>query len=235
MILLDSNHTEEHVLKELEIFSKRYFKNEQSYERALINQLYGNFYAVQGMYDQAIEKYEAALVFRKIPFVTSLAVRKNLAQCYFQLSNYKKTIDVLEAYLDVAKKRGQLYSPRDLIMLGISYYQEGNYLKSYENIIAEPAGAMSSAALRHYRHKILNKNKCKIAIKKANKIMKKMEMLSETIILLNWQQFCFLLLILIIKKETLSAHQPSTRYQKRLICSLIVILQILKHRLTTLH
>ena len=120
--------------RELEIFSKRYFKNEQSYERALINQLYGNFYAVQGMYDQAIKKYEAALIFRKIPFVTSLAVRKNLAQCYFQLSNYKKTIDVLEAYLDVAKKRGQLYSPRDLIMLGISYYQEGNYLKSYENI-----------------------------------------------------------------------------------------------------
>ena len=31
-------------------------------------------------------------------------------------------------------------------------------LKSYENIIAEPAGAMSSAALRHYRHKIINKN-----------------------------------------------------------------------------
>ena len=50
------------------------------------------------------------------------------------MANYKKTIDVLEAYLDVAKKRGQLYSPRDLIMLGISYYQEGNYLKSYENI-----------------------------------------------------------------------------------------------------
>tara|TARA_B100001109_G_scaffold139213_1_gene113217 strand:- start:41 stop:1048 length:1008 start_codon:yes stop_codon:yes gene_type:complete len=31
-------------------------------------------------------------------------------------------------------------------------------LKSYENITAEPAGAMSSAALRHYRHKIINKN-----------------------------------------------------------------------------
>ena len=31
-------------------------------------------------------------------------------------------------------------------------------LKSYENITAEPAGAMSRAALRHYRHKIINKN-----------------------------------------------------------------------------
>ena len=38
----------------------------------------------------------------------------------------------------------------------------GNFMEdtevSSENIITEPAGAMSSAALRHYRHKIINKN-----------------------------------------------------------------------------
>ena len=70
----------ENAERELQIFSKRYFLNEQSYERALINQLYGNFYAVQGKYDEAIDKYEASLRFKKMPFVTGLAVKKNLAE-----------------------------------------------------------------------------------------------------------------------------------------------------------
>jgi len=124
----------ENAERELQIFSKRYFLNEQSYERALINQLYGNFYAVQGKYDEAIDKYEASLRFKKMPFVTGLAVKKNLAQCYFQLSNYKDTIRVLEAYIAEAEKRGQLYGPRDLIMLGISYYQNDELEKAYTNI-----------------------------------------------------------------------------------------------------
>ena len=69
-----------------------------------------------------------------MPFVTGLAVKKNLAQCYFQLSNYKDTIRVLEAYIAEAEKRGQLYGPRDLIMLGISYYQNDELEKAYTNI-----------------------------------------------------------------------------------------------------
>ena len=48
----------ENAERELEIFARRYFLNEQSYERALINQLYGNFYAIQGDYTNAITWYE---------------------------------------------------------------------------------------------------------------------------------------------------------------------------------
>ncbi len=124
----------ENAERELEIFARRYFLNEQSYERALINQLYGNFYAIQGDYNNAIAWYEKSLKFRKMPFITGLQVRKNLAQCYFQSANYQETIRVLEEYIAVAKKRGQLYAPIDLIMLGISYYQTNEFLKSYENI-----------------------------------------------------------------------------------------------------
>ena len=120
--------------KELDIFSRRYFKNEQSYERALINQLYGNYYAVQGLYEPAIEKYELSLKFRNMPLVTALSVRKNLAQCYFALSNYEKTIEILEAYMALAKKRGQLYPPKDLIMLGIAYFQTDQFKKAYTAI-----------------------------------------------------------------------------------------------------
>lgn len=120
--------------KELDVFSRRYFKNEQSYERALINQLYGNYYAVQGLYEPAIEKYELSLKFRNMPLVTALSVRKNLAQCYFALSNYEKTIEILEAYMALAKKRGQLYPPKDLVMLGIAYFQIDQFKKAYAAI-----------------------------------------------------------------------------------------------------
>ena len=116
----------ENAERELEIFARRYFLNEQSYERALINQLYGNYYAIQGDYTNAITWYEKSLKFRKMPFITGLQVRKNLAQCYFQSANYQETIRVLEEYIAIAKKRGQLYAPIDLIMLGISYYQNMN-------------------------------------------------------------------------------------------------------------
>ena len=47
--LEDENYTE--AQRELDVFVRRYFLNEQSYERALINQLYGNFYAIQGNYE----------------------------------------------------------------------------------------------------------------------------------------------------------------------------------------
>ena len=53
--------------RELDIFVRRYFVNEQSYERALINQLYGNFHAIQGDYEKAIPWYEKSLKFKKMP------------------------------------------------------------------------------------------------------------------------------------------------------------------------
>ena len=51
----------ENAIRELTILSTRYFLNEQSYERALINQLWGNVYAMQAQYDKAIDSYEASL------------------------------------------------------------------------------------------------------------------------------------------------------------------------------
>ena len=70
-------------------------------------------------------------------FVDGIAVKK--------VGNY--SFDYCKEYLD------------DLIILDENEICNSILeLKSYENIIAEPAGAMSSAALRHYRHKIINKN-----------------------------------------------------------------------------
>jgi|TARA_B110000908_G_scaffold24597_1_gene28210 tetratricopeptide (TPR) repeat protein len=128
----DENYEE--AQRDLDIFVRRYFLNEQSYERSLINQLYGNFYAVQGKYEEAIPWFVKSLKFKKIPLVTGLQVRRNLAQCYFQNSNYLGTIKILEEYKAISIKRGLLFAPTDRVMLGISYFKDDKYEKAYINI-----------------------------------------------------------------------------------------------------
>ena len=128
----DENYVE--AQRDLDIFVRRYFLNEQSYERALINQLYGNFYAVQAKYEEAIPWFVKSLKFKKMPLVTGLQVRRNLAQCYFQDSDYLGTIKILEEYKAISIKRGQLFAPIDRVMLGISYFKDDKFEKAYLNI-----------------------------------------------------------------------------------------------------
>ena len=86
---------------------------------------------------KSIEKNKLITLNRIDGFVDGVAVKK--------VGNY--SFDYCKEYLD------------DLIILDENEICNSILeLKSYENIIAEPAGAMSSAALRHYRHKIINKN-----------------------------------------------------------------------------
>ena len=69
-----------------------------------------------------------------MPLVTGLQVRVGLSQCYFQMSDYKNTIKILEEYKAIAEKRRLLFPPTYRIMLGISYFQQNDYLTAYENI-----------------------------------------------------------------------------------------------------
>ena len=126
----------ENAEKELTIISKRYFLNEQSYERSLINQLWGNLYATIGDYQKAIDSYEASLRFRKIPLITNLQVRANLAQCYFQTKDFDKVIETLLTYKNIAEQRGQEFSPQNMILLGIAYYYLENFEEAYNYISA---------------------------------------------------------------------------------------------------
>tara|TARA_B100001175_G_scaffold310973_1_gene314762 strand:- start:210 stop:1064 length:855 start_codon:yes stop_codon:yes gene_type:complete len=50
------------------------------------------------------------------------------------MSDYKNTIKILEQYKAIAEKRRLLFPPTYRVMLGISYYQEKDYLTAYENI-----------------------------------------------------------------------------------------------------
>ena len=120
--------------KELDTLSFRYFKNEQSYERMLINQLLGNFYGTQELYEQAIESYEAALKYRKLCLISNLQVRGNLAQAYFITKQYDQVIKVLLKYEEIATQRGQEFSPLQKVILGLSYNYKEEYLEAYKYI-----------------------------------------------------------------------------------------------------
>ena len=127
--------------RELEVTARRYFKNEDSYERALINQLYGQFYALQRDYKNAIPWFEKAVAKGRLPFAADLQVSYSLAQCYFQTGRYKDVIATLENYRDKASKRGQNMAPIQLMLLGIAYYQEQDTLNAYLNIAEANATA----------------------------------------------------------------------------------------------
>ena len=120
--------------KELDIVSLRYFKNEQSYERMLINQLLGNFYGTQDQFKEAIEAYEKALKYKKLCLISNLQVRANLAQSYFITKDFLNVIKTLSAYEEIALQRGQNFSPFNRIILGLSHYYIENYEAAYNYI-----------------------------------------------------------------------------------------------------
>ena len=124
----------ENAERELIQTARRYFKNEDSYERALINQLYGQFYALQRDYKSAIPWFEKALAKSRLPFAADLQVTYSLSQCYFQTGRYKDVIKTLENYRVKAAKRGQNMAPVQLMVLGIAYFQEADILNAYTNI-----------------------------------------------------------------------------------------------------
>ena len=129
--------------KELDTLSFRYFKNEQSYERMLINQLLGNFYGTQELYEQAIESYEAALRYRKLCLISNLQVRGNLAQAYFITKQYDQVIKVLLKYEEIATQRGQEFSPLQKVILGLSFNYNEEYQEAYKYIKSDNDSSLS--------------------------------------------------------------------------------------------
>ena len=131
----------ENASRELEITAKRYYLNEKSYERALINQLYGQFYALQSDYENATPWFEKAIAKNMLPFAADLQVTYSLAQCYFQMGRFKDVIKTLESYKLKAATKGQNTAPIQLMVLGIAYFQENDLLNSYINIAQANATA----------------------------------------------------------------------------------------------
>ena len=77
---------------ELEMGNNNYFRNGRTYEAALLYQLYGQFYAVQSQYTNAIPWFEKALATGKMPRIGAQEVSFHLAQTYFIIVEYENVI-----------------------------------------------------------------------------------------------------------------------------------------------
>lgn len=79
---------------ELEMGNNNYFRGGRTYEAALLYQLYGQFYAVQSQYTDAVPWFEKALATDKMPRIGAQEVRFQLAQTYFMIGKYENVITV---------------------------------------------------------------------------------------------------------------------------------------------
>ena len=77
----------EKALQELQIANERYFRGGRTYEAALLYQLYGQFYALQNKYTEALPWFEKSLGTEKLPRIGAQEVRFQLAQTYFMVGN----------------------------------------------------------------------------------------------------------------------------------------------------
>ena len=120
--------------RELESLANKYYKNERSYERALINQLYGQFYLIQGDFASAIPWLEKAIKHGALNLPGEIQTRSNLAAAYFQAAEYNKVIDTLLKTQQIGMKRGIDLSGGNFVMLGMAYYQISNLDNAYKYI-----------------------------------------------------------------------------------------------------
>ena len=120
--------------RELESLANKYYKNERSYERALINQLYGQFYLIQGDFSSAIPWLEKAVKYGALNLPGEIQTRSNLAAAYFQAAQYNKVISTLLKTQELGMKRGIDLSGGNFVMLGMAYYQINNLENAYKYI-----------------------------------------------------------------------------------------------------
>jgi len=120
--------------RELEIFENKYFKNERSYERALINQLYGQFYLLQGEFKMAIPWLNRATMHGKLSLPADIQTRTNLAAAYFQLGEYNNVVTTLLGAQKKGMSRGIDLSAANFVMLGMAYFQKKDYLNAYNYV-----------------------------------------------------------------------------------------------------
>ena len=120
--------------RELASLANKYYKNERSYERALINQLYGQFYLIQGDFNSAIPWLEKAVKHGSINLPGEIQTRSNLAAAYFQAAEYQKVIKVLLKSRELGMKKGIDLSASNFVMLGMAYYQANEIIDAYKYI-----------------------------------------------------------------------------------------------------
>ena len=132
--IADENYDK--ALDELELGVTNYFRNGRTYEAALCYQLYGQYYAVQSQYTEAVPWFEKALATDKMPRIGMQEVRFQLAQTYFMIGNYKNVIALLEEFIRVGERYKFPVSARINLLMAYSHGRLDEYEPAYFHITA---------------------------------------------------------------------------------------------------
>ena len=119
---------------ELEMGNNNYFRGGRTYEAALLYQLYGQFYAVQSQYTEAVPWFEKALATDKMPRIGAQEVRFQLAQTYFMIGKYENVISLLEEFIRVGERYKYPVSARANLLMSYSHGRLEQYEPSYYHI-----------------------------------------------------------------------------------------------------
>jgi hypothetical protein len=128
----DENY--EKAQKELDIALDKYFRNEGTYERALFNQLYGQFHALQSQFMDAVPYYEAALFNGGIAKKNQFEVRFQLAQTYFMVARYEDVVPVLLEFITLSERYAYPLPAQIHLLLAYSYGRQDLYAEAYKQI-----------------------------------------------------------------------------------------------------
>lgn len=130
--IADENY--EKALYELEMGVNSYFRNGRTYEAALCYQLYGQYFAVQSQYTDAVPWFEKALATDKMPRIGMQEVRFQLAQTYFMIGKYKNVIPLLEEFIRVGERYKYPVSARINLLMSYSHGRMDEYESAYFHI-----------------------------------------------------------------------------------------------------
>ena len=121
-------------LQELQTANERYFRGGRTYEAALLYQLYGQFYALQNKYTEALPWFEKSLATEKLPRIGEQELRFQLAQTYFMVGKYQNVVPLLNDYIDIGTKYSYPISARINLLLSYSHGRMDEYEKAYFHI-----------------------------------------------------------------------------------------------------
>ena len=130
--IADENY--EKALYELDMGVNSYFRNGRTYEAALCYQLYGQYFAVQSQYTDAVPWFEKALATDKMPRIGMQEVRFQLAQTYFMIGKYKNVISLLEEFIRVGERYKYPVSARINLLMSYSHGRMDEYESAYFHI-----------------------------------------------------------------------------------------------------
>ena len=128
------NENYEKAQYELEMGNNNYFRGGRTYEAALLYQLYGQFYAVQSQYTNAVPWFEKALATEKMPRIGAQEVRFQLAQTYFMIGKYENVISLLDEFIRVGERYKYPVSARVNLLMSYSHGRLEQYEPSYFHI-----------------------------------------------------------------------------------------------------